>query len=378
VAEPALTVLMIGPINHPHLEHLAIKVAKQGPRVVVGGWEWENLPASRLGEAGIPVHPRTAPTRTWMWRLMREVRPDVVHVHWLEYALLAAIYGIHPLVTMAWGSDFYLTSRFWRTANRLVVRRSDVVMADSLVLLRDLERIGAPPSRTALVNWGVDVDEFRPAQESRSEVRARLGIPDRPTILSPRWWREPYNPEVILAGFDRVADELPDVQLVLKHLATEPPDLGASRHADRIHVVGHVPYEQMADFYRCADVCVSVPSSDSSPRSVWEALACGTPCVLSDLPWVHELIRDEEHALVIRPEPDRLATACLRVLGDDSLGARLATAGRELVVEHRNEATEMRRLVGLYGAVARSRNRWPLRRRLSLDQPTSLGNRRPR
>ncbi len=35
----------------------------------------------------------------------------------------------------------------------------------------------------------------------------------------------------------------------------------------------------MARYYQAADVCVSIPSSDSSPRSVWEAMACGCPVV---------------------------------------------------------------------------------------------------
>ena len=53
-------------------------------------------------------------------------------------------------------------------------------------------------------------------------------------------------------------------------------------------MLGNVPVERMPDVYRAADVVVSIPSSDSSPRSVWEALACGRPVVVSDLPWARE------------------------------------------------------------------------------------------
>ena len=57
----------------------------------------------------------------------------------------------------------------------------------------------------------------------------------------------------------------------MKHIGAEVPDFSARRHAERIHTIGYVTYERMADYYRAADVCVSIPSSDSSPRSVWEA-----------------------------------------------------------------------------------------------------------
>ena len=36
-----------------------------------------------------------------------------------------------------------------------------------------------------------------------------------------------------------------------------------------------------------ADVVLSVLSSDSSPRSVYESMACGTPVNVTELPWYH-------------------------------------------------------------------------------------------
>jgi glycosyltransferase involved in cell wall biosynthesis len=332
---------MIGPVNHPHLEHLAKAIADQGHEIVVGGWEWEELPPSTLPEAGIRVDLRREPTRTWLRGLMRESRPHVVHVQWMEYALLAALYGARPLVATAWGSDVYLATRFYRVANRFVVRRADAVLTDSVDLLDALIGLGAPPNRAAVMNWGVDLGLFHPPEGGRGALRRRLGLDDVPTILSPRWLRDPYNPEVILAAFDRVADEVPEAQLILKHLATEEPDLGASRHRDRVRVVGHVPYEQIPDYYRAADVCVSIPSSDSSPRSVWEAMACGCPCVVSDLPWV------------------------LRLIQDPGQHGQISEAARALVERHRNQELEMRRLSALYRDLATSPDRWPLRRRLN-------------
>ena len=84
----------------------------------------------------------------------------------------------------------------------------------------------------------------------------------------------------------------------------------------------------MASYYQAADVCVSIPSSDSSPRSVWEAMACGCPVVVSDLPWVHELIEPERDALVVPIEAAALAGAIGRVLEDaSSPPASAAAAG---------------------------------------------------
>lgn len=48
----------------------------------------------------------------------------------------------------------------------------------------------------------------------------------------------------------------------------------------------------MADHYNAADIVVSVPSSDSSPKSVYEAMFCKKPIVISDLEWSYELLND--------------------------------------------------------------------------------------
>jgi glycosyltransferase involved in cell wall biosynthesis len=121
--------------------------------------------------------------------------------------------------------------------------------------------------------------------------------------------------------------------------------------------VGRVPYEQLPDYFRAADACVSIPRSDSSPRSVWEAMACGCPCVLSDLPWTSELIEPGRHALVVEPQPGPTAAAVERVLTDAALAARLRAEGRALVEEHHDRRVEMDRLSGVYASVAEGSRR---------------------
>jgi glycosyltransferase involved in cell wall biosynthesis len=122
-------------------------------------------------------------------------------------------------------------------------------------------------------------------------------------------------------------------------------------------VVGHVPYEQMPDFYRAADVCVSIASSDSSPRSVWEAMACGVPVVLSDLPWVHELIEPDADAIVVPIDAAAIADGIRSVLGDRRVAEQLGGRGRALAEAHRNRATEMDRLADVYSQLGGLRDR---------------------
>jgi glycosyltransferase involved in cell wall biosynthesis len=224
-------------------------------------------------------------------------------------------------------------------------------MTDSADLVERLIELGAEPERTYELNWGVDLDRFAPAAD-RAAVRRELGLGDGSLVLSPRALEPLYNPAVIAEAFERAA--VPDAQLVLKHIGTGTPDLGRPLPAGA-RIVGHVPYERLADWYRAAEVCVSIPQSDSSPRSVWEAMACGCACVLSDLPWVHELIEDGRHALVVPPEPEAVAGAIRRLLTEPGLAAGIAREARALVEARRDQRAEMDRLSELYARVARPR-----------------------
>jgi glycosyltransferase involved in cell wall biosynthesis len=350
---PVVRLLMLGAVNHPHVEHLALAMHERGFEVVVGGDSVPDLPPSVLPDAGIRL--RAAPDRTrgsvggaaahvgWIRALLRELRPDVVHAHWLPgFAFFAAVAGARPLVAMAWGSDVLRARRSQTLANRFAVRRAALAMADSQALLDRLVALGA--DRSVLVNWGVDLSLFRPGD--RHALRAELGLGDGPVVLSPRSLMPVYNPRVIVDAWAQVAAERDDVQLVLKHMGVVREVLGELPFPERVHVVGHVEYERMAAYYGAADACVSIASSDSSPRSVWEAMACGTPCVLSDLPWVHEQISDE--ALVVPIETGAVADALRRLLSDRDLATGIAERGRALVERHHDRAAHMDRLAETY------------------------------
>ncbi len=349
---------MLGGVNHPHVEHLALAMAERGFDVSVGGDAIGELPASVLPASGIPTFQAPAGRRglplgaaahvRWIRWLLRRVQPDVVHAHWLPgYAFLAALAGARPLVAMAWGSDVLRARTLQTLANRFALRRAALVMADSQALTDRCIELGARPEQCVLINWGVDVDAFRPV-EDRSVLRGELGLSDGPVVLSPRSLMPVYNPRVIVDGWAQVADERDDVQLVLKHMGVVREALGELPHRDRVHVVGHVDYERMAAYYRVADVCVSIASSDSAPRSVFEAMACGAPCVLSDLPWVHEQIGDEREALIVPIERDAVAGALRRLLDDDALRAGIATRARALVESEHDSNVHMDRLAAAY------------------------------
>ena len=184
-ASGALRVLMLGTLNAPHVEHLALAMRERGMDVIAGGDLTPAYPRTVLPDAGVPTSVLTLPAIPWLRRLLREQRPDVVHAHWLYgAAFLAAVAGAKPLIAMAWGSDVYAAEPRHLQMGRFALRRAAVAMTDSADLVGRLIEMGADPAATHVLNWGVDLDRFSPGD--RTAARAALGLPDVPTILSPR------------------------------------------------------------------------------------------------------------------------------------------------------------------------------------------------
>jgi glycosyltransferase involved in cell wall biosynthesis len=273
----------------------------------------------------------------------------------MPFAASAALAGARPLVSTAWGSDVYDAGFRRRQEIRLALRRSAVAMADSADLILRLRELGPHSLRTMLVNWGVDVDLVRPpTDQERAEAKARLGLGPGPVVFSPRGIKEVYNPGVVVEAFARVRATIPIAQLVLKHLGEEVPDQW--RSVPGVRVFGRVEAAEMVELFRVADVTVSIPRSDSSPRSVWEAMAAGSATVLSSLPWVSELIVDKRDALVVQVDAGEVALAIERLLIDHDLRTRLVGSARNLVERHRNRRTELDRLEGCYRELVEARS----------------------
>lgn len=363
-----MRVLVIGPIDSPHVTHLATAMAPSVGELVVAGCRsspWSSfeppdgvrtvvlssrsLSLSRMGSPLLVARIR---------RLVDRYRPDVVHVHGIDAFAGAAARARNlvaaskrfALIVTAWGSDVLVDPGNGAVA----LRRADVVTADSPYLVEAAIELGAPRERTVIQGWGVDLNVFTPSVAGdRMEARGRLGLPQGESyMLSPRGLSSIYNPDVVAAAFDLVADVRPDVRLLVKHASRDRRAVPTTRHRDRVTVLGAVPYEQLADVYRAADVCVSIPSSDSAPRTVWEAMACGTPCVVSELPWLRGMLVPGTDVVAVPIDAAAVAQAILDILDHHDAAAGLAANGRARVEREHDAATALARWRQLYDEVA--------------------------
>jgi glycosyltransferase involved in cell wall biosynthesis len=208
----------------------------------------------------------------------------------------------------------------------LLERRSLAGSAQVLVLSDFSRRLVADRhpdvlARTSRVPGAVDTDVFSP--DGREAARARLDVADRELLvltvrrLVPRMGLE----ELIEAA---ALLDVPGLRVAIGGSGPMAAALDARRlaagHPGRIELLGRIPDEDLADWYRAADlVVVPTVAYEGFGLVTAEALACGTPVVGTPVGATPELLTPLERRLVARsPEPGALAEAI-------ALGITLAT-----------------------------------------------------
>ncbi len=114
--------------------------------------------------------------------------------------------------------------------------------------------------------------------------------------------------------------------------------------ADRFSFLGRLAPAALAAELRAAAVYVSTSRSDSTSVSLLEAMACGAFPVVTDLPANREWIADGENGLLVGREPNGLAEALLRALGDGELRRAAAEKNARIISERGLWRDNMRRV----------------------------------
>lgn len=323
------------------------------PRIVVHRYP-------RFGPRRLPLVSSLQGRRA-LRRLLRALQPDILHSHYVSrYGWQAWLSGFHPYVVTAWGSDLLVTTRRSLRARllaRATLAGADLVTAPSAHLVASAIRLGAPAARTEQVPFGVDIDAFTPAVPSRERLEA-VGLAGTRFVFSPRGLAPVYRQQTAVEALHLLP---PDVVLVIPGRTAQPDTLVALKRLSRelhleqrVRVLDDVPQPLMLDLYRGAAVVVSVPESDGLPASVLEAMACGTPVVVSDLPGPREAIGASSRFLVAVGDSAALALKIRDVLDlDPTERLRISRELRSRVEERFSYQASMARMESLYLSVRR-------------------------
>ncbi|HNA61190.1 MAG TPA: glycosyltransferase family 4 protein [Elusimicrobiota bacterium] len=284
--------------------------------------------------------------------VVSEVRPDLVYAGPIPTAgFLAAESGFRPLALMSWGSDVLWDVDHDPRARERAVRalsRADLVQVDCDAVESKIRTL-APDSAARFVQfpWGVELDRFvpRPTEgPSRKEF----------VLISTRAWDDIYGIDTLLEGFRRASVDLPNLRLIL---------LGGGPRADAVEAFiekskltsvvkrpGRVKEYDLVGFFQSADAYLSASRSDGSSISLLQAMACGLPAIVSDIPANREWVEPGKNGW--RFPVDDPAALARSVVSAWKAGARtrraFGTVSRTRAVAKADWKANFERLLGAF------------------------------
>ena len=333
----------------------------------------EQAGARYLGELS-PFHLkrfwRTAAQVSRLRKLLRDEKIDVVHSHFVGVnAWYGALSQFHPTVITVMGGD--ILGEDWepgpdireRWLTPYCLRNADLITCWSNKLVPIVRRFSGEQVPIEVVHGGVELERFSPGPRPQY-LLDRLNLPDTArVILSPRLMRPLYNLDQIATAASSVCAAVPDTYFTFAVLPEANDDAleakvrdifaRGSAH-DRVRFVGAIPHGEMADYYRLADVTVSIPSSDGTPMSVLESMACKTPVLVSRIPnYDTHYIEEEKTVMMVDPkDPEAIATALSILLQDRSLAQSLASEAERRVRLNGSYESQMAKMNELYHALS--------------------------
>lgn len=117
--------------------------------------------------------------------------------------------------------------------------------------------------------------------------------------------------------------------------------------AERIHFTGF--QDDASYFLPAQDIFVLPSRRDASPRVVREAMACGLPCIVSDIVGARDLLIDGVTGLLFPPDSPQALAAAIQTLADDEARRKaMGAAGRERIVRDFNSDNYVKRFRELF------------------------------
>ncbi len=355
---------------------LVLGLAGRGHEIMVAAMLGGGRVEDRLLEAGVPVVslrrrlPASGPVPNGLVSFVsrsRAFRPQLI-MGWMYHgmclaSLLRAGAGIRAPI--AWNVRCTLDdSQSLPASTRLLIRglravsgRTASIVYNSALGRDQHAAYGFADSQGTVIGNGIDTDEFRPDRSQRDAVRKEFGIPADSLVIGHVARFHPQKGQLdLLAALSRT--RLPPDSVVMMVGRDVTPDNRAiaaalGRLPVGLRVVLPGERSDVAAIMSAFDVYCLSSTTEGFPNVVAEAMACGIPCVVTDVGDAARMV-GRSGLVVPKGDPDALAGAlgalAMEAEADRTQRSRLA---RQIAEAEFSLGGMVERYEGLFEAICR-------------------------
>jgi glycosyltransferase involved in cell wall biosynthesis len=264
-------------------------------------------------------------------RTLRELKPDVVHVHSRRGAdffggRACSQQTLPAIITRRVDSP---DGALW---TRLKYRPYRAVIAISRAIEAQLARSGVERARIHRIPSAVDTERYRPDEGARARLLAAFDLPDDALVVAVvAQLIERKGHASLLAELPELVRAQPALNVLcfgrgpLEHrLRAQVARAGLDRH---VHFAGF--REDLPQLLPGVDVLAHPASREGLGVALLEALSCRVPIVACAVGGVVDVVEEGVHGHLVAPGNGReLRDALAGLLADGAARRRLGTAGR--------------------------------------------------
>ncbi len=297
--------------------------------------------------------------------ILKDLQVDVIHTHGLLFMALRSMFAgrtlkkpvvvtFHTMITDA--AKYYNFTPFpdqmvqrlmWIYLKR-VLQRSEVVIAPTESIKKELLSSAPRMRRIEVIPTGVDSTRFHPGVDGTS-VRTKFDLLNKRVILHVGRIAFEKNLDLVLNGFQMLAKRHSDVRLMIvgtgpakEHYEGMAKDLGLK---DLVIFTGFLPDDQLPEYYAACDVLTLASKFETQGLVALEAMAIGKPVVGINFRAVAELIDDGVNGYRFEEDPESWMKAIeMGLANSKEMGSKAIERASQF-----STANETGRLVGLYG-----------------------------
>ena len=218
------------------------------------------------------------------------------------------------------------------------MKRAKIILADFTIKKDLIKILKINPSKIKLIPHNIDLSNFKKLK-NKNKLRKKRGLEDKNVILTigVGFYKNVPN---ILRALHLVRQKYPEtILLKIGDFGKEEKELIERLNLKRnIIQKNDVSEKTLIELYNCSDVLVFPSIYKGYARPPFEAMACGTPVITSNLPAFEE-IKDKDAVIRINPHSVKeLSNAIISLIKNPSLKKKLINRGRITVNEFKNYA----------------------------------------